>query len=307
MSNLHSPHHSPHRINCISFRGGGDNDEDVELGDDDDDKDINKVYLDFIASFESELADIRRDVEMEAENEMNKLLGLFAVESRGKVEDETEMESEYYDSISFDDDDENIDSSNNGVSLEETLKILPSSVSSESYYESENESNQEDALPENDETIISELIIKNDSKDEPDNKAITDTTTEPAGLTTYAGESRDTRIVDFTTIAESKVSARTKPKTNKRKTKASKKGKTKIKARQHYDDVVIELSDDLEELQSQSGGIRGFLQSDLGRVLKLFIPTMILAIITTRMQRQMDDADKLAAAVKAVAVASDMD
>jgi len=303
MSNLHSPHHSPHRINCITFRGGGD-DEDVELGDDDD-KDINKVYLDFIASFESELADIRRDVEMEAENEMNKLLGLFAVESRGKGEDETEMESEYYDSISFDDDDENIDSSNNGVSLEETLKILPSSVSSVSYYESENESDQEDALPENDETIISELIIKNDSKDEPDNEAITDTTTEPAGLTTYAGESRDTQIVDFTTIAESKVSARTKPKTNKRKTKASKKGKTKIKARQHYDDVIIELSDDLEE--SQTGGIWGFLQSDLGRVLKLFIPTMILAIITTRMQRQMDDADKLAAAVKAVAVASDMD
>lgn len=301
MPNLHSPHHSPRRIN----RGGGDNDEDVELGDDDD-KDINKVYLDFIASFESELADIRRDVEMEAENEMNKLLGLFAVESRGKVEDETEMESEYYDSISFDDDDdENIDSSNNGVSLEETLKILPSSLSSESYYESENESDQEDALPENDETIISELIIKNDSKDEPDNEAITDTTTEPAGLTTYAGESRDTQIVDFTTIAESKVSARTKPKTNKTKTKASKKGKTKIKARQHYDDVVIELTEDLEE--SQAGGIWGFLQSDLGRVLKLFIPTMILAIITTRMQRQMDDADKLAAAVKAVAVASDMD
>ena len=296
MPNLHSPHHSPHRINCISFRGGGDNDEDVKF---------NKVYLDFIASFESELADIRRDVEMEAENEMNKLLGLFAVESRGKGEDETEMESEYYDSISFDDDDENIDSSNNGVSLEETLKILPSSVSSESYYESENESDQEDALPENDETIISELIIKNDSKDELDNEAITDTTTEPAGLTTYAGESRDTQIVDFTTIAESKVSARTKPKTNKRKTKASKKGKTKIKARQHYDDVIIELSDDLEE--SQTGGIWGFLQSDLGRVLKLFIPTMILAIITTRMQRQMDDADKLAAAVKAVAVASDKD
>jgi hypothetical protein len=304
MSNLHSPHHSPHRINCISFRGGGDNDEDVELGDDDD-KDINKVHLDFIASFESELADIRRDVEMEAENEMNKLLGLFAVEHREEVEDETEMESEYYDSISFDEDDENIDSSNNGVSLEETLNILPSSVSSESYYESENESDQEDALPDNDETIISELMMKNDSKDEPDNKAITDTTTEPAGLTTYAGESRDTQIVDFTTIAEKKVSARTKPKTNKRKTKASKKGKTKIKARQDYDDVVIELSDDLEE--SQTGGIWGFLQSDLGRVLKLFIPTMILAIITTRMQRRMDDADKLAAAVKAVAVASDMD
>lgn len=273
MSSLHSPHHSPHRINFISFRGGGENDEDNELGGDDDNNNNNNnsaVYLDFIAAFESELADIRRDVEMEAENEMNKLLGLFAVEYRGKVEDETEMESEYYDSISVDDDDENIDSS---------IKILTSG--------------DEEELPENDETI-SQIIMNNDSQDKPVLEVITDPITEPIELTTNAAESRDTRIVEFTTIAQSKVNARMKSKTNKRKTKASKKGKTKIKARPHYDDVIIESSDDLEELQSQSGGIRGFLQSDLGRVLKLFIPTMILAIITTRMQRQMDEADKLA-------------
>ena len=305
MSNLHSPHHSPHRIKFLSFRGGGDNDEENELVVDDND---NAVYLDFIASFESELADIRRDVEMETEIEMNKLLGLFtSVEPRGEVEDENEMKLEYYDSVAVDDVDENSDSSTNDVSLEESLKVVPSSFISESYYESENESDDE-ALPENDETIISQLSMNNDSKDESYNEVITDTTTESVGLVTRrnSDESRETRIVDVTTSAGSKVSERTKPKTSKRKTKASKKGKMKIKSRQYYDDVIIELSDDLEELQTQSGGIRGFLQSDLGRVLKLFIPTMILAIITTRMQRQMDEADKLAA-VEAIAVASEMD
>jgi hypothetical protein len=301
ISNLHSPHHSPHRINFLSFRGGGNKDEENELVVDDND---DAVYLDFIASFESELADIRRDVEMETENEMNKLLGLFtSVEPRGEVEDKNEMKSEYYDNVAVDDVDENSDSSTNDVSLEESLNVLPSSFISESYYESDNKSD-DDALPEKDETIISQLTMNNDSKDEPYNEDITDNTTEPVGLSNDVGEY--TQIVDVTTSAGSKVSERTKPKTSKRKTKASKKGKTKIKSRQYYDDVIIELSDDLEELQSQSGGIRGFLQSDLGRVLKLFIPTMILAIITTRMQRQMDEADKLAA-VEAIAVASEMD
>lgn len=310
MSNLSTPHHSSHRIN-LSFRGGGNKDL-VELGDDDNNNNNNAVYLDFIAAFESELADIRRDVEMVAENEMNKLLGLFEVEpARGDGEDEIETKSEYYDSVAVDVG-ENVDSpiENNDVSLEETLNVLPSSLTSESYYESEKDSD-DDALTVNDEAIISQLIIKNDSKDEPENVIITETTTEPVGLSNDAGEY--TQIVDVTTTsAGNEVSAKTKPKTNKRKTKASKKGKTKIKPRQHYDDVVIELPNDLDiddaatSLQSQSGGIRFFLQSDLGRVLKLFIPTMLLAIITTRMQRQMDEADKFAA-VKAIAVASDMD
>jgi hypothetical protein len=301
MTNLHSAHHSPHRINYLSFRGGGDKDEENELVVDDNDND-NAVYLDFIASFESELADIRRDVEMETENEMNKLLGLFAsVESRGEVEDENEMKSEYYNNVAVDDVGEKSDSSTNDVSLEESLNVVPSSFISEPYYESENESD-DDELPENDETIM--LTMNNDSKDEPYNEVITDTTTEPVGLSNEVGEY--TQIDDVTTSTGSKVSERTKPKTNKRKTKASKKGKTKIKSRQYNDDVIIELSDDLMELQSQSGGFRGFVQSDLGRVLKLFIPTMILAIITTRMQRQMDEADKLAA-VEAIAVASEMD
>jgi hypothetical protein len=129
---------------------------------------------------------------------------------------------------------------------------------------------------------------------------ISDITPESDDAATDAGEESDTRIFYSTTIsAESKVNGGIKAKSLKRKTKASKKGKRNFYEDMESSDVgghvdfgdAIMLShnkktDDVAP--SLQSGIWVFVRSDLGRALGLFIATVLLAIITTRLQRQME-------------------
>jgi len=74
-----------------SIRGGSSEQE----IDDEYDEDDTSYYEDFIASFESELAEIRREAELEAENEMKKLLGLVDNDEAVEDNDEEEEEEDY--------------------------------------------------------------------------------------------------------------------------------------------------------------------------------------------------------------------
>jgi hypothetical protein len=272
-----------------SIRGGGDDNDENNLDD-------NAAYLEFIASFESELAEIRLEAETEVENEMKKLRSLFERDGDVEAEDETKYE---YDQVAIEDgngQEEKLDASPNGDQL-----VITS----------------EEVLPEDGDTI-DQPHIESDSEDGKDDKTlhdngieldddtcmISDITPESDDAATDAGEESDTRIFYPTTIStESKVNG-IKAKSLKRKTKASKKGKKRVKEiRNFYEDMessdvgghddfgdAIMLShkktDDVAP--SLQSGIWVFVRSDLGKALGLFIATVLLAIITTRLQRQME-------------------
>jgi len=267
-----------------SIRGGGDDNDENNLDD-------NAAYLEFIASFESELAEIRLEAETEAENEMKKLRSLF--ERDGDVEAEDEVKYEY-DQVAIDDgngQEEKLDASPNGDQL-----VIKS----------------DEVLPEDGDTIEQPHIESDSAEDEKDKTLhdngigldddtcmISDITPESDDAATDAGEESDTRIFYSTTIsAESKVNGGIKAKSLKRKTKASKKGKRNFHEDMESSDVgghvdfgdAIMLShkktDDVAP--SLQSGIWAFVRSDLGRALGLFIATVLLAIITTRLQRQME-------------------
>ena len=88
-----------------------------------------------------------------------------------------------------------------------------------------------------------------------------------------------------------------------KKKKASKQGKKKKKKKMRinvseesklseHGEQVIDLGDSVmlskEVAEPRQSGIMFYLRSDLGRALCLFIATIALAILTTRMQRQME-------------------
>ena len=54
------------------------------------------------------------------------------------------------------------------------------------------------------------------------------------------------------------------------------------------DTVMLERTGDDEVAQRSQSGIWFYLRSDLARALTLFVVTIALAIITTRLQRQME-------------------
>lgn len=296
---LHLRTRKRHR-QLFSIRGGGDDNDENELDD-------NAAYLEFIASFESELAEIRREAEIEAENEMRKLLGLF--ERRGGVEDENEV-TPVYKQDTIDDGNESeptdIDVSREELIDETSEHIDPSEIKSD------------EVLPKDGDTI-DQPDIESGSEDGKDKKLhdngiglddatfiVSDSTPESDDAATDAGEVPGTRIVDSTTImsAKSKVKGRIKQKKLK-----SKMGKKKVKEmRNVYEDM--ESSDDWDHVDlgdsimltrtktddvapSLQSGIWVFLRSDLGRALGLFIATVLLAIITTRLQRQMEEAEAI--------------
>jgi hypothetical protein len=249
-----------------SIRGGGDDNDENELDD-------NAAYLEFIASFESELAEIRLEAETEAENEMKKLRSLF--ERDGDVEAEDEVKYEYNQVAK----EENPDASPNGDnSVIKSDEVLPEDVDTtdQPHIESDSEDGKDDKK-------LHDNVIELDD----DTCMISDITPESDDAATDAGEASDARIFYSTTIsAESKVNGGIKAKSLKRKTKASKKGKKRVKkTRNFYGDMESSDDDVAPSLQS---GIWVFVRSDLGRALGLFIATVLLAIITTRLQRQME-------------------
>ena len=267
-----------------SIRGGGDDNDENNLDD-------NAAYLEFIASFESELAEIRLEAETEAENEMKKLRSLF--ERDGDVEAEDEVKYEY-DQVAIDDgngQEEKLDASPNGDQLViKSDEVLPEDGGTIDQPHIESDS----AEDEKDKTLHDNGIELDD-----DTCMISDITPESDDAATDTGEESDTRIFYSTTIsAESKVNGGIKAKSLKRKTKAKKKGKRNFYEDMESSDVgghvdfgdAIMLShkktDDVAP--SLQSGIWVFVRSDLGRALGLFIATVLLAIITTRLQRQME-------------------
>eukprot|EP00581_Thalassiosira_minuscula_P010606 CAMPEP_0183722140 /NCGR_PEP_ID=MMETSP0737-20130205/14188_1 /TAXON_ID=385413 /ORGANISM="Thalassiosira miniscula, Strain CCMP1093" /LENGTH=432 /DNA_ID=CAMNT_0025952253 /DNA_START=247 /DNA_END=1545 /DNA_ORIENTATION=+ len=100
-----------------------------------------------------------------------------------------------------------------------------------------------------------------------------------------------------------------KSKKKKRKKKSSKMGKRKKKAKIHYSEEESDFSDLSDEIETDyvgdsisltrtedevmeqppQSGVWFYLRSDLGRALVLFIATIALAILTQRVQRQMEE------------------
>mmetsp|Transcript_27337 Transcript_27337/g.58514 ORF Transcript_27337/g.58514 Transcript_27337/m.58514 type:complete len:373 (-) Transcript_27337:50-1168(-) len=315
----------------ISIRGGSDDYDEDEYDD---------TTSSFIASFESELADIRREAEMEAENEMQMLRGL--IERKGVKEDEKEKEPEYHKNIDGSNENEKLETAlnvKNGeltddvLIQEETLEKIPDEGTTEAIEKSEIGSDKalhDDGIVEaieksevesdvgdgiNEETVSAEddKDLQHDKSDLPvdpngisDNSAESDSEIMGAGAASVI--STDDPTIDNGESIEGEVNQeikpkKSKPKTSKKKRKMSKKGKNKKKKR-----IILsedgELSDGGQEVdlgasvmltraqdeltQLPQSGIMFYLRSDLGRALCLFVATISVAVLTTRMQRQME-------------------
>ena len=351
-SGLHSTRHlnKPRYqyINFYSIRGGSDNDYDNNEEDQYDYDD--EFTLDFIASFESELAEIRREAEREAENEMLKLRGL--IERRG-VEEDVDVEdddAELNNNVDAVESKEN-DQASSLVEEEEELKnaipeeeesdtisneeinvidpteteseeVLPSNESEEVLPSNESEETidlDNDVEEEETETIMvedddylqyqeiteelpDESVVIGDYSDEESDMEATPNSVELVDETVPIVVDETIVIVDETeedddTVidAKSKVSKKKKKKASKQGKKKKKKTRTNVseesKLSEHGEQVVdfgdsVMLSKEVAE--PRQSGIMFYLRSDLGRALCLFIATIALAILTTRMQRQME-------------------
>jgi len=289
-----------------------------------DDDEHDETTFNFIASFESELAEIRRGAEMEAENEMKMLRGLIEQKGVTKEEDEEEY-------------DKNIDGSNENNNLnaaldivnaeltddgsieQETLQELPGEreIMDQVESESDKESNYDvavetvkiDAVDDdtNEETVEvddeddlqqSESDLPDDPDELSDNSVESDSEVKDARGDISAHDS----TIDSSENADCEVIEKAKS-SKKKKRKSSKKGKKKGKKRKHLSEESglwdegedidlggsVTVSCDQNELtQPRESGILFYLRSDLGRALGLFVATIALAILTQRMQSQME-------------------
>lgn len=333
-------------INFYSIRGGSDNDYD---NNDEDQYDYDDEFtLDFIASFESELAEIRREAEREAENEMLKLRGLIerrGVEEDVDVEDDDAERNNNVDAVESKENDqasslvEEEEEHNNAIPEEEesdtisneetnvidqteteSEEVLPNNESEEVLPSNESEETidlDNDVEEEETETIMVEdddyLQYQEITEELPDESVVIgdysdeesdmETTPNSAELVDETVPIVDETIVDETEEdddtfldAKSKVSKKKKKKASKQGKK--KKRKTRInvseesKLSEHHGEQVIDFGDSVmltkEVAETRQSGIMFYLRSDLGRALCLFIATIALAILTTRMQRQME-------------------
>lgn len=320
----------------FSIRGGN--------SDEYDENEYDETIEDLVASFDSELAAIRREAEMEAENELQKLRDLM--ERRGDLDDENKIEMEY---------DENVDELNE----EHSEDMVRSSVESDNTLSEDgsagavvqSDTEREEGLPEDgtteevdqsgiesDEGVpeegnsdaavqaaveideetsdgeMTEVVVQSEigvgssseeetplveddlvvHSDESDNEA----TDSVASVASSSGDdSDDNQNLDAKVIRGIKSKQ-----SKKKKRKSSKKGK-RVKARINYspeesemsDEGEIDLGDSVmltrsqdEVAEKQETGIWFYLKSDLGRALCLFISTILLAMLTQRMQRQME-------------------
>jgi hypothetical protein len=311
-----SPSPSP---SLFSIRGGSSND------DTDDEYDENDAsYYDFIASFESELAEIRREAELEAENEMKKIRGL--IERRDGVDevdddddDEEEGEEEVIepdyqgDGSNENDQHEGIDGDSDVVQVENVEAIPEEDGEQEEANEStdllgdsdgvmndDDEINQQDIELEDEKDAEEEVdeVLNDDQIDVHNEMDLSGDNAESVDFNEDSIETIDSMVDDF----KSSSTRGKKPKASKKKSKAKKK---KVKSRidsavesdtsdggriEVGESVLITRStrdSDEEVAQTRQSGIWYYLRSDLGRALCLFIATIIVAILTKRLERQM--------------------
>ncbi|KAL7433942.1 hypothetical protein ACHAXH_003714 [Discostella pseudostelligera] len=305
---------------------GGSSEQEIEDENDEDDS-----YYDFISSFESELAEIRREAELEAENEMKKLLGLVD-SSNGTVNDtneeeeedeedhdgETEIiEPEYQgdtDGLNESDQYEGVEGGSD-VPLEESIEARPdeeetneSTSDNDILLHSDESINQQDIGSDDEDKVEEENDeeLKDDKVDVQDERDMIVGISESVDVTVDSTEPLGTSMDDSTTERENIGSSRKmKPKLTKKKSKAHKRKKKKVKARidlavesDMADGGQVDIGESLlltrtrgndeEVAQPHQSGIWYYLRSDLGRALCLFIATIIVAILTKRLERQME-------------------
>lgn len=311
-----SRHHiTPLRKYYISARGGDISDD---YGTDD------NTFSHFIESFESELSEIRREAEIEAELEMQKLLGLVDRSSirdedvtekeiyvdeeqsklheavhdeseEGNIEiggldaqatDEMENREEIIDEYGIDDRENESDLSGNEQDASES--VLP--IDEEETYDLDEGSNEDVTVSMAEENVISldEEHHLRTGKDISQDIAETD---PPQSVDTNL----DVSDVDTVT----KVKLKKQKKSKSKKTRASKAKTSKINnesltgehdehAHSHgLSNVSVTKQKDVETTKS---GLQFYLQSDLVRAVLLFIATIAVSIWLQRLQKQMEAA-----------------
>ncbi len=300
-------YYSWHRLSSLtslySIRGGTSDDFENEYDEDE------TSYFDFIASFESELAEIRREAELEAENEMKKIRGLIVRRDDDDEQEEEFIRTEYHGGTDRSNENDQYDGFDGDSDVPTEEYIEPSSDMEEinqSTYEGGlvfhgGKSTKQQDIEEYDEDKGGEEIDGelNDGKTaiQVDGDLI------GGGITESEGTSMD----DFTSANKTFGSSRElKPKASKSKSKVSKKKKKKAKSRIDSSvqsditdagrgDVIGESvlqthtrESDEDIAQTRQSGVWYYLRSDLGRALCLFIATIIVAILTKRLERQME-------------------
>jgi len=253
----------------ILVRGGSvDIDDPDESGDDD-------YAQGFISSFESELAEIRKEAERDAESELLKLLDL--IQRRGVEEDDydgddaTALEDN---SDDVEDGDGVIEGDSETVMDQSFADDVTSPTTSVSITEtSASPGGQEsDVSSGNDERVLfpeANLFVGLDEDDE----------TEPPGP--QPSDSSDSVKAELEDSKENKA---------KRRKKGKSKSSKKMKKRKQESVSVTATTTLLDGEQiKQRKGVMFYLRSDVGRALTLFIATVILALLTKHMERQMNE------------------
>ena len=284
------PRHSS--IAFLSMRGGSD-----EEGNGDVDVDS---FSDFVSSFESELMEIRQEAELEAEAELEKLR-LMLGEQEPEDEAVSDAEEDEEDSVGE-------QSSSNEV-LSEEMAINATPVGDDEDSAGTDEVNN---LSDNGEAISS-------NKNEVENLGGKDEEVEDIGSSQDIPvvESKDEIIVE--TIAEcndsssngitssgNNSSGKKRSKSKKSKAKKKSKGKNATSTRnksstQRFVDIETLIEEDTysvesavasttieREVESRPRGISGLIKSDLFRALSLLVATVIVSLMMTRLQRQLE-------------------
>lgn len=277
------------------------------------------TFSQFIDSFEEELSEIRREAEIEAEIEMQKLLGLVDRSQKvyeDEVADEIVSEPDY-EEVVYNEEDESIDDEQStdvlDSKIEETIEqneVLGVVEDESSFDESELSGNELDTISEpvlqdeEDTYDLDEQPIQQGEReiiatDEEEETAISEDISHEVAV-----ESNSAALVDMTASDDNEIESMPKAKAKKqqksksRKGRASK-GKKKRKVLMHeeledqanYDDTYGVSSVSITEkksIESTSKGLRYYLQTDLVRAVVLFIATVAVSIWLQRLQRQME-------------------
>lgn len=281
----------------LSIRGGSS---------DNDGNDIDDDFADFVSSFESELVDIRREAELEAEAELEELRRMLANQSMG-VESEREEEEEEEE----EDDDQSAadDNSSNDNSADE---VKNNDTDEESSGEETKNTESDDDIPSMpDELDVSggnEAISDGERTDEEmigdeeeydnvvhsEDESVEDLD-EPVIEDAIINDLDDTSTKQL----KSKKTKAKKSKSNKLASKSAKKSSSSSRSLLDHveplseDEVEISesavLSRTIEkEVETRPRGISGYLKSDLARALALLVATVIISIWMQRLQRQME-------------------
>ena len=299
-----------HEYYYISARGG-----DIS-----DDYGIDETFSNFVESFESELAEIRREVEIEAEIEMQKLLGL--VDGRkNRDEDDDEGETEV---VEIDSDEEQpggqevVDGQQNeSEGLDKETGFIGGFDNGEVFFDdgSIDERGLESDINGNEQEAIESFSPAEEGTYDLDERFNEDmgavTSEEDQHLTTgedlsqHLSETKPPQSADANNdISEIKLVTNVKPKKRKSKSKKTRTSKTKkseinvesltpehedcYHVRRHeLSNVSNTIQKDIETTKSR---LQFYLQSDLVRALFLFIATVAVSIWLQRLQKQMEAA-----------------